>query len=72
MAELARAMHVLDVGPLFVGWAGVVEGTATCFIPSVALTDETAMEQTAAAMRRLGAECRVCVLRCPVAQFMAD
>lgn len=64
--ELAPTMILVELGPLFVGWAGDVEGRHTCALPLGVLTDEATRDTSAVAMRRQGADCGRCLIGCPV------
>lgn len=61
-------MHVCtsaDLGPSFIAWAGVVNGTATALIAERAQDDDETADQAAELLRQLGFDCGTCTA-CPL------
>ncbi|MFD4394715.1 hypothetical protein [Kitasatospora sp. NPDC058478] len=61
-------MHVCtsaDLGPSFIAWAGVVNGTITALVTTRALDNDETAQQAADLLRRLGVSCGTCP-ECPL------
>jgi hypothetical protein len=62
-------MHVCtsaDLGPLFYGWAGVVNGTTIALISVRAQTEPAVADAAAELLQRAGVDCGSCTLSvCP-------
>ncbi|WBP89469.1 hypothetical protein [Kitasatospora cathayae] len=61
-------MHVCttaDLGPSFIAWAGVVNGSTTALITERANDDDETAEQAVELLRRLGIDCSTCTA-CPL------
>lgn len=61
-------MHVCtsaDLGPSFIAWAGVVNGSTTALVTSRAETDDEAAQQAVLLLRQVGVDCTSCT-SCPL------
>lgn len=66
-------MHVCtsaDLGPNFVAWAGVVNGSTTALVTSRATSDDDLAQQAVALLRQFDVDCSTCT-SCPLGLMRA-